>query len=75
MPVDSSHDASSSQKVRYCTTCSKIVHRVETENELRDAIKNGLCVSVGKFDFVKIKWMKKLIENSRTTGMPRRPID
>jgi len=42
---------------------------------LRDAIKNGLCVSVGRFDFVKIKWMKKLIENSWTTGMPRQPID
>ena len=75
VPVDATDSDPSKPQVRHCTTCSKIVHRVETEDELRDAIKNGLCVSVGKFDFVKIKWMKKLIENSRTTGMPRRPID
>ena len=75
VPVDANDTDPSKRQVRYCTTCSKDVHRVETEDELRKAIKAGLCVSVGRFDFVKIKWLKKLIENSRTTGMPRRPID
>jgi hypothetical protein len=75
VPIDVRNEDLANPQIRYCTTCSKDVHRVETEDELRKAIKAGLCVSVGRFDFVKIKWLKKLIENSRTTGMPRRPID
>jgi hypothetical protein len=75
VPVDATDSDPLKQQVRYCVTCSKDVHRVETEDELQKAIKAGLCVSVGRFDFVKIKWLKKLIENSRTIGLPRGPID
>ncbi len=72
LPIDNKKDSLKSE-VRYCTSCSRDVYRIDTEDELKAAVKIGVCVSVGRFDFVKIRWVKKLIENSRTTGMPRRP--
>jgi hypothetical protein len=62
---------SSRLKARFCTTCQKKVHKVDTEEELKAAIADRLCVAVGRFDKVKIRWFKKLVENSRTIGLPR----
>lgn len=62
---------SSHLQARFCTTCQKKVHRVDTEEELKAAIAGGLCVAVSRFDKVKIRWFKKLVENSRTIGLPR----
>lgn len=65
-------EASSSQlQARFCTTCQKNVHRVDTEEQLKAAIADRLCVAVGRFDKVKIRWFKKIVENSRTIGLPR----
>jgi hypothetical protein len=65
-------ESSSQFQTRFCTTCQKNVHRVDTEEELKAAISNGLCIAVSRFDKVKIRWFKKLIENSRTVGVPRK---
>ena len=59
-------------KARFCTTCQKKVHRVDTEEELKAAIADGFCVAVSRFDKVKIQWFKKFVENSRTIGLPRK---
>ena len=72
--IDNKGDSVSSNQfqARYCIKCQKNVYRVDTENELKTAIKNGLCVAVSRFDKVKIKWFEKVVENSRTIGLPRK---
>ena len=39
-------DETSSEKVRFCNTCQKQVHRCDTDDELLLAIKSNLCVAI-----------------------------
>ena len=58
-------------EARYCISCQKNVFKVETEEQLKIALKRGDCICVGKFDKQKKKWFNRAIESSRTIGLPR----
>jgi hypothetical protein len=58
-------------EARYCISCQKNVFKVETEEQLKIALKRGDCICVGKFDKQKKKWLNNAIEQSRTIGLPR----
>jgi hypothetical protein len=58
---------------RYCISCQKNVFKVETEEQLKIALKRGDCICVGKFDKQKKKWLNRAVDSTRTIGLPRFP--
>jgi hypothetical protein len=56
-------------EVRHCISCKKNVFKVETEEQLRIALKNGHCICIGKFDKQKKKWMNRSFQTVRTMGL------
>ena len=72
---DQTTDLGIFSEARHCLSCKKNVFKVETEEQLKIALKRGECICVGKFDKQKKKWLNKIIEQSRTIGLPRRLSD
>ena len=69
LDLNESQDLNIFPEVRYCIGCKKNVFKVETEEQVKIALKEGHCICIGKFDKQKKKWMNRAFQSQRTMGM------